>query len=50
MYFAYFEDLSTKVPTNGENYIKPVEACGHYISKCPVISENMAPILVHTVL
>ena len=40
MYFAYFQDLSIKVPTNSENYIKPVEACGNYKPKCPDISEN----------
>ena len=50
MYFAYFQDLSIKVPVNCENYMKPVEACGNYISKCPDISENMVPLLVHTVL
>ena len=38
MYFTYFQDLSTKVPTNCENYMKPVGACGNYISKCPDIS------------
>ena len=47
MYFAYFQDLSIKVPTNCENYMKPVEARGNFISKCPDISENMAPILAH---
>ena len=47
MYFAYFQDLSIKVPTKCENYIKPVEAYGNYISKCPDISENMVPLLVH---
>ena len=50
MYFAYFQELSTKVPTNSENYMEPVVACGNNISKCPDISENMAPLLVHTVL
>ena len=50
MYFAYFHNLSIKVPPNFENYVKPVEACGNYISKCPDISENIAPFLVHTVL
>ena len=50
MYFAYFQDLSIKVPTNCENYKKPVGVCGNYISKCPDISENMAPLLVHTEL
>ena len=50
MYFAYLQDLRIKVPTNCENYMKPVGACGNYISKCPDISENMAPLLVHTVL
>ena len=50
IYFAYFQDLSIKVPTNYENYMKPVGACGNYISKCPDIRENMAPLLVHTVL
>ena len=50
MYFACFQDLSIKVPCNCENYMKPVEACGNYISKCPDVSGNMAPLLVHTVL
>ena len=50
IYFAYFQDLSIKVPTNYENYMKPVGACGNYVSKCPDISENMVPLLVHTVL
>ena len=40
MHFAYFQDLNIKVPVNYENYMKPVEACGNYISKCPDISEN----------
>ena len=39
-----------KVPVTCENYMKPVEACGKYISKCPDMSENMVPLLVHTVL
>ena len=50
MYFAYFQNLSAKVPLNCENYIKPVGTYGKYISKCPDISENIAPLLVHTVL
>ena len=50
MHFEYFQDLSIKVPVNGENYMKPVEACGNYLSKCPDINENMVPLLVHTVL
>ena len=50
MYFAYFHNLSIKVPPNFEKYVKHVEACGNYISKCPDISENMAPILLNTVL
>ena len=50
MHFAYFHNLSIKVAPNSENYVKPVEACGNCISKCPDISENMAPILLHTVL
>ena len=33
-----------------ENYMKLVETYGNYISKCPGISENMAPILAHMVL
>ena len=33
--------MSNKVPVNCENYMKPVEACGNYKSKCPDISENM---------
>ena len=50
MYFAYFQDLSIKVPVDYENYMKPVEACRNYISKCLDISENIVPLLVHTVL
>ena len=30
--------------------MKPVGTCGNSISKCPDISENMTPLLVHTVL
>ena len=41
MYFAYFQDLRIKVPTNCENYMKPVGACGNYTSKCEDTSENM---------
>ena len=47
MHFAYFHNLSIKVPPDCENYVKPIEACGNYISKCPDISE---PLLVHAVL
>ena len=50
MYFAYFQDFSVKVPPKWENYMKPVGAGGNYISKCPDISENMIPLLVHTML
>ena len=50
MHFAYFHNLSIKVPPNCENYVKPVEACGNYTSKCPDITENIEPLLVHTVL
>ena len=50
MYFAYFQNLSIKVPPNCENYIKAAGACGNYVSKCLDIIDNMAPILVHTVL
>ena len=50
MYFANFQDLNIEVPVNCENHMKPVEACGNYISKCPDISENMVPHLVRTVL
>ena len=50
MYFAYFQKWSIKISPNCENYMKPVGACGNYISKCPDISENMSPILVHTIL
>ena len=50
MHLAYFHNLSIIVPPNCKNCMKPVEACGNYISKCPEISENMVPILVHTVL
>ena len=50
MYFAYFQDMSIKVPVNCENCMKPVEDCGNYVSKCPDISEYMVPLLVQTVL
>ena len=47
MYFAYFQNLSIKVPKKCENYIKPVGTLGNYLSKCPDIIENMVPILAH---
>ena len=50
MSFAYFKNLSAKVPPNSENYMKPVGTYGNYISKSPDIGENKIPILVHTVL
>ena len=50
MYFAYFPNLSIKVPPNCENDMKLVGTYGNYISKCPVISENMDAILAHRVL
>ena len=50
MYFAYIQNLSINVPHNFENYIKPVGACGNFISKCLDISGNRAPLLVHTVI
>ena len=33
MYFSYFQELSIKVPTNCKNHMKPVGACGNYITK-----------------
>ena len=45
-----FSNLSIKIPSKYENYLKLVGTYGNYISKCPVISENMAPILAHRVL
>ena len=45
-----FFNLSIKVPPNCENYMKLVAMYGNFISKCPSISENMAPILAHMVL
>ena len=49
-YVLFFFNLSIKVPPKCENYMKLVGTYGNYISKCPVISENMAPILAHMVL
>ena len=48
--FCIFSNLSLKIPTKCENYMKLVRTYGNYISKCPVISENMAPILAQMVL
>ena len=48
--FAAFFNLSIKVPPKCENYMKLVGTYGNFISKCPTISENMAPILAHLVL
>ena len=48
--FEAFFNLSIEVPPKCENYIKLVETYGNFTSKCPVISENMAPISVHMVL
>ena len=50
MNFAYFKNLRIKIPHNCENYMKPVEAFGNNISKCPIINVNKAPLLLHTVL
>ena len=50
MYFACFLNLSIKVPPKPENHMKLVGTLGNYISKCPGISENMAPILAYMVL
>ena len=50
MYFAYIENLSIKVLTFCENYMKLVGAFENFISKCPDISEKKAPILACTVL
>ena len=50
MYFAHFLHLSIKVLPKSENYMKLVGTYGNYISKCPIISENMALILAHRVL
>ena len=50
MYFAYFLNLSIKVPPKCKNYMKFVGTYENYISKCPGITENMAPILAHMVL
>ena len=48
--FCMFSNLSIKVPPKCENYMKLVATYGNFISKCPGISENMAPILAHMVL
>ena len=48
--FCIFSNLSIKIPSKCENYMKLVGTYGNYISKCPMISENMAPILAHRVL
>ena len=45
MYFAYFLICASKFHPS----VKLVGTCGNFISKCPVISENMAPILVYRV-
>ena len=50
MFFANIKNLSMKVPTFWENYMKLVGAFENYISKCPNISEKKAPILARTVL
>ena len=50
MYFAYFLNLSIKVPPKCKNDNKLVGTYENYISKCPGISDNMAPILAHMVL
>ena len=50
MYFAYFLNLSIKVPPKCENYMKLVGTYENYISKCLGFSENIAPILAHMVL
>ena len=47
--FCMFSNLIIKIPSKCENYMKLVGTYGNYISKCPVISENMAPILAHMV-
>ena len=47
---ASFLNLSIKVPPKCENYLKLVGTYGNFISKCSIISENMAPILAHMVL
>ena len=48
--FCMFSNLSIKIPSKCENYTELVGTYGNFISKCPVISENMAPILAHMVL
>ena len=50
MYFAYFQNLSIKIQQIHENYRKLIGTYENYISKCPDISENKAPILAPTVL
>ena len=40
MNFAYFQNCNIKVPPNCENHIKPIGACGNFISNCPDISGN----------
>ena len=47
--FCMFSNLSIKIPSKCENYMKLVGTYGNYISKCPFTSENMAPILAHMV-
>ena len=40
MYFAYFQDLSAKVPPNCENHMKPVGVFGNQLWKCPNVKEK----------
>ena len=48
--FCIFSNLSIKIPSKCENHMKPVGTNGNYKSKCPMINENMAPILTYMVL
>ena len=48
--FCIFSNLSIKIPSKCENYMKLVGTYGNYLSKCPGINENMAPIFYHTMV
>ena len=48
MYFAYFQNLSIKVPLKSEKYINILGMFGETISKCPDIIRKNTTLLAHS--
>ena len=48
MYFVYFQNVSIKVPTKLQNYMKFIENFGSIISKCKDLFGKSKPLQAHS--